>query len=196
MWLLEASKSKSAAISAKQSLLRAVVAAGVSEKRVLFAPRADKNAHIRRHAAADLFLDTIVYGAHSTATDALRGVRPLLHCFFRSRIVLFRSTASVALLIFLFFTHHVVGTACTYAERRGLPQSRCSLIICIIAEHAQRVRLLCGSCIRCCTCVEQHFGGGLGQRLCRHSHTDGGVYERQYHHNYVRTRPASITYCH
>lgn len=27
-----------------------------------------------RHAAADLFLDTLIYGAHSTATDALRGV--------------------------------------------------------------------------------------------------------------------------
>jgi hypothetical protein len=27
-----------------------------------------------RHAAADLFIDSFVYGAHSTATDALRGV--------------------------------------------------------------------------------------------------------------------------
>ena len=31
-----------------------------------------------RHAAADLFVDTWLYGAHSTATDALRGGVPVL----------------------------------------------------------------------------------------------------------------------
>jgi predicted O-linked N-acetylglucosamine transferase (SPINDLY family) len=34
--------------------------------------------HIIRHFAADLFLDSLVYGAHSTATDALRGGLPVL----------------------------------------------------------------------------------------------------------------------
>merc|ERR1719409_805022 len=48
---------------------------------VLWLVRADrvpKAEHLRRHAAADLLLDTLIYGAHSTATDALRGGLPLL----------------------------------------------------------------------------------------------------------------------
>lgn len=35
-------------------------------------------AHLGRHAHAHLFLDTFYYGAHSTATDALRGGLPVL----------------------------------------------------------------------------------------------------------------------
>lgn len=62
------------ATTTKDALLHAVAAEGVDERRLIFAPRAGKMDHIYRHAAADLFLDTIVYGAHSTATDALRGV--------------------------------------------------------------------------------------------------------------------------
>jgi predicted O-linked N-acetylglucosamine transferase (SPINDLY family) len=58
----------------KHSLLRAAESAGVQSRRILFARRVEKAAHILRHAAADLFLDTLVYGAHSTATDAIRGV--------------------------------------------------------------------------------------------------------------------------
>ena len=51
---------------------------GVPPSRLLFADRANKTTHISRHAAADLFLDSLVYGAHSTATDALRGGLPVL----------------------------------------------------------------------------------------------------------------------
>jgi hypothetical protein len=51
---------------------------GVACERVLYAQWADKAVHIARHAAADLFLDTLIYGAHSTATDALRGGLPVL----------------------------------------------------------------------------------------------------------------------
>lgn len=75
LWLLQPSKrSNPHNTGPMRSLLDSFVSAGVAARRILFAPRTDKNAHIRRHAAADLFLDTIVYGAHSTATDALRGV--------------------------------------------------------------------------------------------------------------------------
>ena len=47
---------------------------GIPAHRIIFAARVNKKEHIERHGAADLFLDTLVYGAHSTATDALRGV--------------------------------------------------------------------------------------------------------------------------
>jgi len=76
LWLLQPSKRANPRNNGPmENLLKSFAAAGVSAHRILFAPRTHKNAHIRRHAAADLFLDTIVYGAHSTATDALRGVR-------------------------------------------------------------------------------------------------------------------------
>jgi predicted O-linked N-acetylglucosamine transferase (SPINDLY family) len=51
--------------------------AGVS-RRIFFASRENKAEHIKRHCAADLFLDTYTYGAHSTATDALIGQLPVL----------------------------------------------------------------------------------------------------------------------
>lgn len=51
---------------------------GVDGRRIVWAPRVSKAEHLLRHAAADLFLDTLIYGAHSTATDALAGGLPFL----------------------------------------------------------------------------------------------------------------------
>ena len=53
---------------------------GVAPDRIRFAARVPKADHLVRHGAADLFLDTFKYGAHSTATDALRGGLPVLTC--------------------------------------------------------------------------------------------------------------------
>jgi len=50
---------------------------GISPSRIIFATRTSKSSHILRHRACDLFLDTFIYGAHSTATDALRGGLPV-----------------------------------------------------------------------------------------------------------------------
>lgn len=47
---------------------------GIEQNRLIFANRTSKHAHIYRHLAADLFVDTFTYSAHSTATDALFGV--------------------------------------------------------------------------------------------------------------------------
>ncbi|MBX9698653.1 MAG: O-linked N-acetylglucosamine transferase, partial [Acetobacteraceae bacterium] len=46
-------------------------AAGVAPERLVFAPLADNADHLARYALADLFLDTLPYGAHTTASDAL-----------------------------------------------------------------------------------------------------------------------------
>lgn len=43
-------------------------------ERIIVAERKPKRLHIERHIAADLFLDSFIYGAHSTATDSFRGV--------------------------------------------------------------------------------------------------------------------------
>lgn len=51
---------------------------GVDGRRIVWAGWVSKSEHLLRHALADLFLDTLTYGAHSTATDALAGGLPFL----------------------------------------------------------------------------------------------------------------------
>lgn len=46
--------------------------AGVAPQRLVFADPAPHDVHLARHALADLVLDTWPYGAHTTASDALR----------------------------------------------------------------------------------------------------------------------------
>jgi predicted O-linked N-acetylglucosamine transferase (SPINDLY family) len=41
-------------------------------------------AHLARHGCADLFLDTLPYGAHTTAADALWAGLPMVTCMGRS----------------------------------------------------------------------------------------------------------------
>ncbi|WNV06764.1 hypothetical protein RP726_10260 [Candidatus Methylospira mobilis] len=54
---------------------------GVCADRLIFAPRMEESArHLARHRAADLFLDSFYYGAHTTANDALWAGLPVLTC--------------------------------------------------------------------------------------------------------------------
>src|SRR6185369_6801564 len=49
--------------------------------RLIFANRLDSTAeHLARHRLADLFLDTVPYNAHTTASDALWAGLPVLTC--------------------------------------------------------------------------------------------------------------------
>jgi protein O-GlcNAc transferase len=63
-----------------QSQLRArAQAVGIDPARLIFAPHAaDKSAHLARHRAADLFLDSFAVSAASTALDALGAGLPVL----------------------------------------------------------------------------------------------------------------------
>jgi predicted O-linked N-acetylglucosamine transferase (SPINDLY family) len=74
LWLLEPGT------EAKANLRREAHAAGIDPGRLLFAPRVSVGEHVARNAAADLFLDTYPYGAHTTANDALLAGLPLLTC--------------------------------------------------------------------------------------------------------------------
>ncbi len=77
LWLLEPSHRYRG--SGIISNLRAEAEArGVRGDRVVFAGRVPKGEHLQRVALADLFLDSFLYGAHSTATDALRGGLPVM----------------------------------------------------------------------------------------------------------------------
>lgn len=51
---------------------------GVSASRLVFAPPVDLAEHFSRHRAADLFLDTFHYNAHTTANDALWAGLPVI----------------------------------------------------------------------------------------------------------------------
>jgi protein O-GlcNAc transferase len=66
---------------AQANLRREAAARGVDPARLIFAPYAGRiEDHLARHRAADLFLDTLPYGAHSTACDALWAGLPVLTC--------------------------------------------------------------------------------------------------------------------
>ncbi len=53
---------------------------GIAGERLIFAERLPKARHLERHRLADLFLDTRIYNAHTTASDALWAGVPVLTC--------------------------------------------------------------------------------------------------------------------
>jgi len=74
LWLLETSG------VVKGNLRREAEARGVAGERLIFAPRLALEEHLARHRAADLFLDTLPYNAHTTASDALWAGLPVVTC--------------------------------------------------------------------------------------------------------------------
>jgi predicted O-linked N-acetylglucosamine transferase (SPINDLY family) len=74
LWLLQPNA------AAVDNLRQAVQAAGVAPERLVFAGRMELDDHLARHRLADLFLDTLPYNAHTTASDALWAGLPVLTC--------------------------------------------------------------------------------------------------------------------
>ena len=74
LWLLDDNT------AAKHNLAEAAAARGVDPARLIFAPRIPPAVHLARHRLADLFLDTLPYNAHTTASDALWAGLPVLTC--------------------------------------------------------------------------------------------------------------------
>lgn len=75
--------------SLRHNLEREAERHGILSQRILFASRVKKAQHLERQRHADIFLDTIGYGAHSTATDALRAGLPIITLMnegFQSRV--------------------------------------------------------------------------------------------------------------
>jgi len=64
----------------QQNLRAEAERAGVDPSRLIFAPALPQDAHIARVACADLALDTLPYGAHTTGCDALWCGVPMLTC--------------------------------------------------------------------------------------------------------------------
>jgi predicted O-linked N-acetylglucosamine transferase (SPINDLY family) len=67
--------------TAMRNLAKAASARGVDPGRLIFAPfLGDPADHLARMQCADLFLDTLPYNAHATASDALLAGLPVLTC--------------------------------------------------------------------------------------------------------------------
>jgi predicted O-linked N-acetylglucosamine transferase (SPINDLY family) len=70
---------------AQANLQQAAINNGIAAERLFFAPRMPLMAdHLARLQVADLFLDTLPYNAHSTASDALWAGLPVLTCLGQS----------------------------------------------------------------------------------------------------------------
>jgi protein O-GlcNAc transferase len=72
LWLFEDNAPAAA------NLRREAQQRGVAAERLVFAPRLPLPEHLARHRLADLFLDTLPYNAHTTASDALWAGLPVL----------------------------------------------------------------------------------------------------------------------
>jgi protein O-GlcNAc transferase len=66
--------------SAEANLRREAAARGIDPSRLAFARRVPLQDHLARHRLADLFLDTLPYNAHATASDALWAGLPVVTC--------------------------------------------------------------------------------------------------------------------
>ena len=74
LWLLEDNE------VATRNLRQEASRRQVSPDRLVFAPLMALAEHMARHRAADLFLDTLPYNVHTTASDALWAGLPVLTC--------------------------------------------------------------------------------------------------------------------
>jgi predicted O-linked N-acetylglucosamine transferase (SPINDLY family) len=75
LWLLQDNN------SAETNLCKEAAARGIDPGRLVFASRMPVEGHLARHRLADLFLDTLPYNAHTTASDALWAGLPVLTCY-------------------------------------------------------------------------------------------------------------------
>jgi predicted O-linked N-acetylglucosamine transferase (SPINDLY family) len=72
LWLLEENP------WAVENLRAEAARRGIAPQRLVFASSLPVDEHLARHRLADLFLDTLPYNAHTTASDALRAGLPVL----------------------------------------------------------------------------------------------------------------------
>ena len=72
LWLLEGNA------DAASNLRKEAGARGINPERLVFAKHLSLADHLARHRVADLFLDTLPYNAHTTASDALWAGLPVL----------------------------------------------------------------------------------------------------------------------
>ncbi len=107
LWLMDCNR------WARDNLRTSAQNAKVDANRLVFAPRTDIAMHLARHAHADLFLDTLPYNAHTTASDALFMGLPVLTC----KGSTFPSRVSASLLHHLGLEELITDSLESYSNR-------------------------------------------------------------------------------
>jgi protein O-GlcNAc transferase len=121
---------------AAQNLRREAQRAGVSPERLIFAPfLASGDAHLARLRAADLFLDSAPYGAHSSASDALWVGLPVLTALGRT----FASRVAASLLDAAGLPELIASSLGEY-ENLAVTLARDPLRLCALRERLARSR--------------------------------------------------------
>ena len=72
LWILEDNE------VAKENLTECAKLHGISSDRLIFAPRIDRDRHLERLTLVDVALDTRIYNGHTTTTDALQSLVPVV----------------------------------------------------------------------------------------------------------------------
>jgi predicted O-linked N-acetylglucosamine transferase (SPINDLY family) len=107
LWLIEDNA------SAVRNLRREAEARGVDGERLVFSRRIALADHLARHRCADLFLDTLPYNAHTTASDALWAGLPVLTLTGKA----FAGRVAGSLLTAMGLPELITGTAQDYETR-------------------------------------------------------------------------------
>jgi len=111
---------------AEHNLRARAAAAGLGNARLICAPRVPHPAHLARLAAADLYLDTWVFNAHTTALDALHAGLPVVSLKGRS----WSARIGASLLTAAELPELIAETAQAYAETViGLAHDRARLAL-------------------------------------------------------------------
>lgn len=139
----------------RQNLGREASRQGVAPERIVFASRLDSRAdHLARLAAADLFLDTLPYGAHSTASDFLWAGVPVLTVVGRS----FATRVAAGLLIGLGLPELIAPDLAAY-EAAGLALARAPDRLAVLRQKLAASRRASGlfDPVRFCRSLESAY---------------------------------------
>ena len=79
LWLFAGNSSSQGKVC-RDNLRREAEKRGIASHRLIFAGKTNLADHLARHRLADLFLDTLPYNAHTTASDALWAGLPVVTC--------------------------------------------------------------------------------------------------------------------
>ncbi|MCP5420413.1 MAG: hypothetical protein H6970_01425 [Gammaproteobacteria bacterium] len=111
---------------------------GIDPDRLVFANRVPKAEHLERHRLADLFLDSVVYNAHTTASDALWAGLPVLTLCGQT----FPSRVCASLLFAVRLTELITYNADAF-ERRAMELARKPDALQELRQRLESARLLC-----------------------------------------------------
>ena len=115
---------------AEKNLKAEALKRGISPDRIIFAQRLPLPEHLARHKMADLFLDTLPYNAHTTASDALWAGVPVLTLLGNT----FPGRVAASLLNAVGLSELVTHTPEEY-EQRAIELARDPLALKVVKDH-------------------------------------------------------------